>query len=155
MEEEQTHLDAFELYFKLRQEGNGKTKSVAGVASEYNRSESTIFEWKKKLHWDDREAIRSSEINSNIQKKTNSTIIDNKSKYLSYGHAILNKVIVKKPDGTFDINLDIKNVSDFEKVTKLCLLLQGEDTERTSINTNKNQFNNETQKSILEEGSNE
>jgi hypothetical protein len=155
MKELQRHIDAFEIYFKKKQEGNDTAKAITLASQECNFSETSLYTWKKNFNWDDREAVRSAEINAEVQKKTNSTIIDNKSKYLSYGHAILNKVIVKKPDGTFDINLDIKNVSDFEKVTKLCLLLQGEDTERTSINTNKNQFNNEIQKSILEEGSNE
>lgn len=155
MDEEQIHLDAFEKYFEYRQEGKNKSESISLVSVELGFSKTSIYKWKKNFNWDDREAVRSAEINAEVQKKTNSTIIDNKTKYLSYVHAILNKIIVKKPDGSFDINLDIKNISDFEKVTKLGLLLQGEDTERTTINTNKNQFNNETQKSILEEGSNE
>jgi len=146
MDEEQIHLDAFEKYFECRQSGKNKSECVSELALENNLSKTTIWTWKKNFNWDDREAVRSAEINAEVQKKTNSTIIDNKTKYLSYVHAILNKIIVKNPDGSFDIKLDIKNISDFEKVTKLGLLLQGEDTERTNINTNNNHFNDETQR---------
>jgi hypothetical protein len=154
MDEEQIHLNAFEKYFELRQKGKNKTDCVAGVASEFNRSKSTIFEWKKNFNWDDREAVRSAEINAEVQKKTNNTIIDNKTKYLSYVHAALNKVIKQNPDGSVDIDLDVDKVRDMEILIKLGLLLQGEATDRTE-NQNNNQFNSDTQKQILDEGSNE
>lgn len=154
MDEEQKHLDAFEKYFELRQSGEGKTKAVSLVALEFNLSETTIFTWKKQLNWDDREAVRSAEINREVQRNNNSTIIDNKTKYLSYVHAALNKVIEVKPDGSVDIKLDVDRVSDLDKLIKLGLLLQGEATDRTE-NQNNNQFDNNLQKELLDEGSDE
>jgi hypothetical protein len=131
MEEEPIHLDAFETYFKLRQSGKGKTEAAIGTGSEHGRTKSTIFEWKKNFNWDDREAVRSADINREVQQNTNSVIIDNKTSYLIYAHKLLDKILIKDKDGNVTgINLDIKSISDFEKVTKLCLLLQGEDTDR-------------------------
>ena len=121
MEEEQIHLDAFEVYFTSRQNGKNKTDSVTGVASEFDRSKSTIFEWKKNFNWDDKEAIRATEINQNIQQNTNSTIIDNKTKYLSFYHKLLD-------DLKNNFNIKIENVRDLKLVMDGALILQGEIT---------------------------
>lgn len=155
MDEEQKHLDAFELYFNEKQEGKNVNDAVLSVSSQFNVSERTILRWKKNFNWDDREAVRSAEINREVQKNNNSTIIDNKTKYLSYVHAALNKVIKQNPDGSVDIDLDVDKVRDMEILIKLGLLLQGEVTDRTE-SQNKNHFDNNAQKQILEdEGSNE
>jgi hypothetical protein len=70
MEEEQTHLDAFELYFKLETRRKWKKQKVSWSSiGEYNRMNLQYLNGKKKLRWDEREAIRSSEINSNIQRR--------------------------------------------------------------------------------------
>lgn len=150
MDEEQKHLDAFEHYFELRQQGTNITKAVTKVALKYDCSETTIYSWKKNFNWDDREAVRSAEINREVQKNNNSTIIDNKTKYLSYVHAALNKVIKQNPDGSVDIDLDVDKVRDMEILIKLGLLLQGESTDISE--TRNNQFNNDIQKQILDDG---
>lgn len=131
MEEEQTHLDAFELYFKFRQEGLKVKESIERVAVEQNLGKSTLWKWKKNFNWDDKEAVRSAEINQEVQKQTNSTIIDNKTRYLSFLHKLLDKVLVKDKDGNvIDITLNIENINDLKKVIDTSLLLQGEPTEK-------------------------
>lgn len=122
MDELQRHLDAFEIYFQKKQEGCTIPEAVAGVNLELGWSESSIYDWKKKFNWDDREAIRSSEINKEVQRRTDSNIIDNKTKYLTYYHKLLDKL---KKNG-FDI--EIKSPRDLDLIIKGALLLQGEPT---------------------------
>jgi len=93
MEEEQTHLDAFEIYFKARQEGQTKTHAIRRVADEYHRAESTIFGWHKDFGWEERESIRAAQIREEVQTKTDSTITDNKIKYMGIVHSPLNKYV--------------------------------------------------------------
>lgn len=123
MEEEQIHRDAFELYFTLRQNGQNKTNAVTRVAQEYNRSKSRIWEWKKEFNWDEKETLRSLEIEKEVEKKTNARIIDNKAKYLSYYHRLLKEL--KKAD----FPIEIKNVSDLKAVIEGALVLQDQPIE--------------------------
>jgi hypothetical protein len=153
MEEEQKHIDAFELYLTEIHNGLSKTEAVTKVASEYNCSVSTVWTWKKEFDWDDKEAVRSVEINKGVEEKTNSTIIDNKSNYLSMIHNIFKKYVDEVKAGKRN-PLEINSMNDLEKGIKTALLLQGESTDRTESNTTLNanvQFDKNAQKKILEE----
>jgi hypothetical protein len=123
MKELQRHIDAFEIYFKKKQEGNDTAKAITLASQECNFSETSLYTWKKEFDWDDREAIRAAEINKKVEEKTDSTIIENKTKYLSFYHKLLDKL---KKDG---FNIDIKSPRDLDLVVKGALLLQGEHTE--------------------------
>lgn len=131
MEEEQKHIDAFELYFVKLHDGLTKTEAVTVVASEYSCSVSTVWTWKKDFNWDDKEAVRSQDINKEVEKKTNSTVIDNKSTYLSMIHNIFNNYVEGVKAGRRK-SVDINNMNDLERGIKIALLLQGESTERTA-----------------------
>lgn len=130
MDELQKHIDAFEVYFKSKQEGNDTTTAILTVESQCTVSERTVWRWHKEFDWEGREAIRASEINKEVQKRTDSSIIDNKTKYLTFYHKLLDKL---KKNG-FDI--EIKSPRDLDLVIKGALLLQGEPTEHTQ-NTGK------------------
>jgi len=123
MKELQRHIDAFEIYFKKKQEGNDTAKAITLASQECNFSETSLYTWKKEFDWDGREAIRAAEINKKVEEKTDSTIIENKTKYLSFYHKLLDKL---KKDG---FNIDIKSPRDLDLVVKGALLLQGEYTE--------------------------
>lgn len=62
-------------------------------------------------------------MNRDVEKKTNSTIVDNKVKYLSFYHKLLDEL-----KNNFDIK--IENVNDLKRVVDGCLVLQGEFNER-------------------------
>ena len=123
MKELQKHKDAFELYFQSKQEGESVENAVRLLVGDLGVTRKTIYKWKKELKWDDREAVRASEVNRDVEKKTNSTIVDNKVKYLSFYHKLLDDL--KKE---FDIR--IKDVNDLKRVVDGCLVLQGEVNER-------------------------
>ena len=123
MKELQRHIDAFEIYFKKKQEGNDTAKAISLSSLECGFSETSLYTWKKEFDWDGREAIRAAEINKKVEEKTDSTIIENKTKYLSFYHKLLDKL---KKDG---FNIDIKSPRDLDLVVRGALLLQGEYTE--------------------------
>ena len=120
MKELQRHIDAFEIYFKKKQEGYETAKAITLASQECGFSETSLYTWKKEFDWDGREAIRAAEINKKIEEKTNSTIIENKTKYLSFYHKLLDKLV---KDG---FNIEIKSPRDLDLVIKGALLLQGE-----------------------------
>lgn len=126
MEETQEHLDAFELYHTLIHSGNNKTQAVLEVCKQLNKSETAIWGWKRKLHWDEKEAIRSKEIQKEVEKQTDSTIIDNKVSYLSMIHDIFQKYIddvedeARKP-------LELNSTVDLVRLIYVALKIQGED----------------------------
>jgi len=129
MKELQKHLDAFELYFKNKQEGSSVVESIRLVCSKFKVSEKTAYKWKKEFDWDGREAIRSQEIQKRIEEKTNTTIVDNKVKYLSFYHKLLD-------DLKNDFKLKIKDVNDLKRVIDGALLLQDQPTEISETNIN-------------------
>lgn len=146
MKELQRHIDAFEIYFKKKQEGNDTAKAITLASQECNFSETSLYTWKKEFDWDGREAIRAAEINKKVEEKTDSTIIENKTKYLSFYHKLLDKL---KKDG---FNIDIKSPRDLDLVVKGALLLQGEHTEHTKItDEHDHTFDKDLQNKILEE----
>jgi len=125
MKELQRHRDAFEIYLQHKQKGNLTTQAIRLVCSEFKVSEKTVWKWKREFDWDGREAIRTQEIQRQIEEKTNNSIVENKIKYLSYYHKLLDKMVQKK------VPFEINNVRDLEIVTRNALLLQDEATEKT------------------------
>jgi hypothetical protein len=100
----------------------GVTEAIRLVKSKCKVSEKTLYKWKKEFDWDGREAIRSKEIQDKVEKKTNTTIVGNKVRYLNFYHKLLDSLEKKQ-----DVN--IRNVNDLQMVIKGCLLLQDEPTE--------------------------
>ena len=148
MKELQRHLDAFELYFQYKQSGCNTKQSISKVMVELKWSESALYNWKEEFDWDGREAIRSLEINKELQKKTNTSIVDNKIQYLGIYHRLLKKLA----DNGYDI--DIKCINDLNLVVKGALLVQDEPTEHIkedSSQTHSVDFKNNNQNKILEE----
>jgi hypothetical protein len=128
MKETQKHIDAFELYFTLKQNGADTNKAIMSVSKQINVSERTIFRWKNNFDWDGREAIRSNEINKKIEEKTNDTIVDMKVKYLKIIHGPLFKYLEDVESKKRD-PLKIRSPRDLDILVKLGLLLQDQPTE--------------------------
>ncbi|MBT9151267.1 MAG: hypothetical protein DDT40_01455 [candidate division WS2 bacterium] len=129
MKEKQRHQDAFEIYFQKKQEGHSVVDTIMTVMSQCNVSEKTVYRWKSFFDWDGREAIRAAEIQKEVEKRSDNSIIENKSRYLSYNHALLNQFQKDFEEGS----VKIKNITDFKNVIQLALLLQGERNEITEI----------------------
>jgi hypothetical protein len=92
-------------------------------------SERTIWRWYKELGWKDRVHLRNIEVAKGVEEKTNSTLIENKANYLSYVHKLFNDWKAKVDAG--EVPVEIRTVSDVDKIVKLALLLQDEATDKT------------------------
>ena len=124
MKEFQRHHEAFELYFSYIQSNKTISESIIRVASEYNVANSTMWRWHKEFNWDERAHLRNIEINKQVEKKTNTTIADNKAKYLTFIHKLLDDWKKKVDKG--EVPVEITSPSDVDKIVKLALLLQDE-----------------------------
>ena len=128
MKETQTHLDAFEHYYLKLNEGLSVNDSIVSVAENFNVTERTVWGWKKKLNWDDKRTVRDAEIQKGVEDKTNTTIIDNKVKYLGIVHFSLNKYVEDVNKGLRE-PIPIENSKDLERLIKTSLLIQNQPTE--------------------------
>ena len=124
MKEFQRHHEAFELYFSYLQSKKTKSESIIGVASEYNVANSTMWRWHKEFNWDERAHLRNIEINKQVEKKINNTLVNNKAKYLTFIHKLMDDWKRKVDKG--EVPVEIKSASDVDKIVKLALLLQDE-----------------------------
>jgi hypothetical protein len=122
MNEKQKHLDAFELFYRLG--GVGSDENFSKVSGKFQVTERTVWNWYKKFGWKERVHLRNIDVNKEVIKKTNSTIAANKAKYLTYAHKLFDDWKKKVDSG--EIPVEIKSVSDVDKIVKLALLLQDE-----------------------------
>lgn len=127
MREQERHIDAFEYFYSLG--GAASKENCRRVADKFQISERTFWNWYKKLGWKERVHLRNIDVGRKVEKKTNTTIADNKANYLSYVHKLFNDWKNKVDNG--EVPVEIKSVSDVDKVVKLGLLLQDEATDKT------------------------
>lgn len=127
MKEKQKHRDAFEFFYNLN--GAPTKENAVTVADEFEVTERTFWNWYSKLNWKEKVQLRDIEISKGVEEKTNSTLIENKAKYLSYVHRLFDDLKQKIDVGEFPV--EIKSVSDLDKAIKLGLILQDEATEKT------------------------
>lgn len=122
MKEKEKHLDAFELFYRMG--GIASQENCSKVADKLQISERTFWNWYKKFGWSERVHLRNIEINKEVVKKTNSSIVANKAKYLTYVHKLIDDW--KKKVDAGEIPVEIKSAADVDKIVKLALLLQDE-----------------------------
>ncbi|HPU77719.1 MAG TPA: hypothetical protein PKY84_05415 [Thermosynergistes sp.] len=127
--EQQQHRDAWNTYFQLRQQGLSKSQAVMTVSRKHNVSETTVWRWKKRFRWDERESVRVSEVNRKVEERLNEQLADFKAQYLGLLNDMIFQVIDERESGC-ESSLQITSVLDLERVMKLALLIQGESTER-------------------------
>jgi hypothetical protein len=128
MEETQKHKEAFEhFYLKLHEQLSVKD-SIISVAETFKVTERTVWSWKKKLKWEDKIAVRDAEIQEGLEEKTNTTIIDNKAKYLGMLHSSLNKYVEEINTGERE-PLPIESTTDLVRLIRESLLIQNQPTE--------------------------
>jgi hypothetical protein len=127
MREKQKHIDAFDYFYQLG--GAASAENCRLVAEKFQISERTFWNWYKKLGWKERVHLRNIDVGKRVEEKTNTTIADNKANYLSYVHKLFNDWKAKVDAG--EVPVEIKSVSDVDKIVKLALLLQDEATDKT------------------------
>ena len=92
---------------------DSKSEAVARVASECGRSESTIWEWKKKFNWDERESVRAAEVNRKTEERLNEQLADFKAQYLKLLNDLIFEVLEKRQSGSGEalgVNLNFCNI---------------------------------------------
>ena len=116
--------EAFEIYYHL-----GDKRSLKKVAEKVDRTERTVAGWSRAFNWVDRCKQREIEDvrNQTLDKATlNAETTEIKTRY----RIMINNLMAKASKKIADGSLGIKNVSDYERMVKLDLLLMGESTER-------------------------
>lgn len=129
MKEKQKHLDAFEAFYAMGGVASDENVRVLSVKSQV--TERTIWRWYKSFGWKERVHLRDIDVADKVAEKTTSTIADNKAKYLTFVHKIIDDLKRKFEQG--EIPVEIKSVSDLDKAIKLGLLLQDEATDRQEL----------------------
>ena len=131
MKETLRHQEAFEYYYGL-----GESRSCRAVADRFTVSETSAKKWKSQFGWESRIAERDAKNAQALAKKTDTTIVAQKAKYLKIVRAAIANVVRDNTDASGNLTLPkTKTARDFtdvvERLTKLDLLLSGEATERT------------------------
>lgn len=127
--EEAKHREAYDHYLAHIEAGYTKTASVKETARRIGVSEATVWNWKRRFHWDDKQAIDSYEIKETFKERNHEIIIDFKTKYLAFLNDLIDQAIEEFREGRGVVM--IRDVGDLERVIKVALLLQGEATSRT------------------------
>jgi hypothetical protein len=114
--ETEAQKQAFDLYY-----GMGEKRSLEAVAAGCGRSTRTIGEWSRRFGWKDRVVQREIEDAANQGSVANS-VIDAKAEYRKIIRALIAGFVKDYKAG----KVRIKNITDFERVVKLDLMLLGE-----------------------------
>lgn len=115
MKETLQHKEAFEYYYSL-----GENRGYREVAQKFNTSLTTLAKWGKAFNWQERVTQRDIEISKQLEKKTNTTVLNEKANY---------RRLIKEAIENMD-DIKIESVKDYETLVKLDLLLMGENTEK-------------------------
>ena len=128
MKETPKHKDAFEHFYIKLSEGMSVTDSILSVAEKFKVTDRTAWRWYKELDWEAKRTVRDADIQTGVEEKTNTTIIDNKAKYLGIVHFSLNKYVEDVNAGKRD-PIPIENSKDLERLIKTGLLIQNQPTD--------------------------
>lgn len=110
--------EAFEYYYSL-----GGARSLQQVAKKFTVSETSARKWSAAFNWQERVVQRDIEISKGLEKKTNTTILNEKANY--------RRIIRDAIRGIGEIK--ITNPKDLDTLVKLDLLLMGEATEKSDL----------------------
>lgn len=118
--------EAFEIYYAL-----GSKRSLKVVAQQAGKTERTVAGWSRSFNW--RARITQREIDEANNRETNNIsaqTMDVRTRY----RIIMNNLIARATEKMAKGELEIKSISDMERVVKLDLLLMGEATEKVDRN---------------------
>ena len=122
------HKEAFECFYLLG--GKASKSNCSKVASEFHISERTFWNWYKQFGWQERVQLRDQNNAEKIAEKTDTQVVDDKARMLG----IVREAITEFKKNLSQKIVQVMTISDLEKLVKLALLLQGENTDSTAIN---------------------
>jgi transposase len=132
MKETLKHKQAFDYYYAC-----GEKRRQKEVAEKFGVSDTTVYKWSKAFNWKKRIQTRDNRIAQRMERMTDTQILHEKLQYRKIVRAVIQKCLIKNPDGTMDVKIEPESIADLEKAIKLDLLLIGEPTERQEIISNK------------------
>ena len=114
--ETEAQKQAFDLYYSM-----GAKRSLEAVANTIGKSTRTVGEWSRRFSWADRIVQREIEEVA-AQGSTSNVLIDAKAEYRQIIRALVATFVKDYKAG----KIRIKNITDFERVVKLDLMLLGD-----------------------------
>ena len=116
---------AFEMYYDM-----GEKRSLKAVAKLVERTERTVAGWSREFNWVARVAQRNIEVHKTEKyDEINTQLTDVRTRY----RIIINNFMAKLSEKVLKGEVAVRNISDFEKLVKLDLLLMGEATDRQEL----------------------
>lgn len=116
---------AFELYYGL-----GDKRSLRAVAETIGRTERTVAGWSRSFNWVNRVTQRNIENSQNRREEAvNTQLTDVRARY----RVCINNLMAEFSKRIANGEVKIKNITDFDRLCKLDLLLMGEATDRTEV----------------------
>jgi hypothetical protein len=128
MVERRKHKEAFEHFYLKLNEGMSVTDSILSVANTFGVVRSTVWRWRKMFDWENKTAIRDINIQNSLEEKINTTIVDNKAKYLGIVHFSLNKYVEEVNNKTRE-PIPIGTSQDLVRLIRTSLLIQNQPTD--------------------------
>lgn len=126
MKETLRHKQAFDYYYSL-----GNERSFKLVESKYKVSNMTVARWSKAFNWQHRIEQRDIENSKKLEKKTDNAIVNSKADY----RALIKQTVDEYKERLRLGRIKITRPQDLESLAKLDLLLMGEETEITKVNS--------------------
>lgn len=118
--------EAFEIYYAL-----GSKRSLKTVAQQIGKTERTVAGWSRSFNWVAR--VQQRDIEEAKNRDTNNISAQTTDVRTRY-RIIMNNLMARATEKMAEGKLEIKTISDLERVVKLDLLLMGEATEKTESN---------------------
>lgn len=126
MHETDKHREAFECFYE--------TANKSEVARRFKVSLQSVNKWAKVFKWHERVSNRNKEIIGQTNEKLGEELSNERVALYKITKNLLATAFTKDESGAPVLAIAIANVSDFERVTKLMLLIQGE-PERVDLTT--------------------
>lgn len=117
---------AFELYYSL-----GENRTLKAVAERIGKTEKSVSNWSSAFKWKERLSMR--EFTDAKMAEASKFAIEAEGDIKIRYRLMINNLMLKAMEMVATGKLYIKNITDFERLVRLDLLLMGENTEKTEV----------------------
>ena len=120
--------EGFEIYYAL-----GVKRSLKKVSEGMGVSLKTAEKWSKDHYWVERCELREIRMKTQVAKIAGADPLKDKSMIMKAVRGGIKSVIKEGANGTQRINLQVKDVYQFDRLVRLYLLLSGEPTDIKAV----------------------
>lgn len=119
------HREAFEYYYSL-----GETRGLQATSKFINKGFTTVKRWSISFKWQERVKQRDLELATELQKKTNHTILTSKVEY----RGVIRTLVEQFKLDVADQKIKIRSIKDFDMIARLDMDLMGVDLDSDDDN---------------------